>query len=65
MRNRRFAGAPGSVGLNVRRDDTAMPANFFLLMYTQRAVAELMAECARCGAITTQVLESRLGGPDR
>ena len=30
---------------------------FSLLMDTRRAVAELMGECPRCGAITTQVLE--------
>lgn len=30
---------------------------FSLLMDTRRAVAELMAECPKCGAITTQVLE--------
>jgi hypothetical protein len=30
---------------------------FSLLMDTRAAVAELMAECPKCGAITTQVLE--------
>ena len=30
---------------------------FWLLLDTRRAVAELMAECPKCGAITTQVLE--------
>ena len=30
---------------------------FFLLMDTRAAVAELMAECPKFGAITTQVLE--------
>ncbi|MDE2210097.1 MAG: hypothetical protein KGJ99_10255 [Betaproteobacteria bacterium] len=30
---------------------------FSLLIDTRAAVAELMAECPKCGAITTQVLE--------
>ncbi len=35
-----------------------MPASAFsLLMDTRQAVAELMAECRRCGAMTTQLLE--------
>ena len=34
----------------------AEPA-FFLLMHTERAVAEIMAECPTCGAIATHVLE--------
>jgi hypothetical protein len=32
-------------------------ANFYLLMDSRAAVAELMAECPKCGAITTQVLD--------
>ena len=32
-------------------------AAFSLLMDTQAAIAELMAECPKCGAINTQVLE--------
>ena len=32
-------------------------AAFFLLFDTRRAVAELLAECPRCGALSSQVLE--------
>ena len=32
-------------------------AAFSLLLDTRQGVAELMAECPKCGAITTQVLE--------
>ena len=30
---------------------------FFLVVHTDQAVAELMAECPKCGAITTYSLE--------
>ena len=30
---------------------------FWLLLDTRRAVAELMAECPRCGALSPQILE--------
>jgi len=32
-------------------------AAFSLLLDTRQAVAELMAECPKCGAMTTQVLK--------
>ena len=41
-----------------------MPMNtpaFSLLMDIRAALAELMAECTRCGAITTQVLKLARG----
>lgn len=34
-----------------------MEAQFSLLLDTRRGHAELMAECAICGAITTQTIE--------
>jgi hypothetical protein len=32
-------------------------ASFSLVMDTRRAVAEVLAECPRCGALSSQVLE--------
>jgi hypothetical protein len=60
VRDRQFGQVHGWGFL--RQDAPIDAATFLLLMDTRGAVAELMAECPKCGAITTQVREL-LGAP--